>query len=122
MSSDWAPRPGTGLIVGGAMFIGLSIARLAIGQAPGPHWLQFEMTFWLIGLALVFMGWSRLRKAKAGRPDLTWVQFLHTDLLGLMFVAVSFSVLAAIPHEQREALFRQLKEFTDAMMIARGRP
>jgi hypothetical protein len=123
MNSDREPRPGTGLIGCGAVFIGLSISRLAIGWAPDARWrLHFEIESCVIGLALVFVGWSRLRKAKAGRPDLTWMQFLHTDLITWVVVVVSCAVFAAIPAEQREELLRQLKEFSDAIMIARGRP
>jgi len=53
---------------------------------------------------------------------MTWWQFLGTDLIGLGIVAMLLAGLAAMPREQRDALLRTLREFSDALGIARGRP
>jgi hypothetical protein len=102
------------------MFIGLSIAvRYQLG--PDLPWLQVELPFWTIGLPVTFWGWSSLRRAKASRPDLTWWQFLKTDLPPLGLVALIVA-LVAIPSELREELIRSLQELTNSVNIARGRP
>jgi hypothetical protein len=121
MITDWEPRPGIALIWFGAVFIGLSIVRFATGEAPDPRCPQFEIANCAMGLGLLFWGWSRLRRAKVTRPDLTWRQFVLTDeIFALIFVVALIGALAGVPMEQREALMRSLLEFIDTLRIARG--
>src|SRR6516165_1261727 len=80
---DAGLRPGMAFIACGALFIALSAERVATGWAPGTRGLLFEFVSCAVGAALGLWGWSRLRRAKANRPDLTWWQFLHDDLIGL---------------------------------------
>ena len=75
-----------------------------------------------VGAGLTFWGWSRLRRAKADRPDLTWGQFLYDDLITLGVGCVLIAVVVAIPPEVRDALVRSLLEVAEAISAARGRP
>jgi hypothetical protein len=106
----------------GALFIALSAERVATGWAPGTRGLLFEFVSCAVGAALGLWGWSRLRRAKANRPDLTWWQFLHDDLIGLGIVVVLLAVFVALSAEQRDGLLRSLREFVDLISIARGPP
>jgi hypothetical protein len=76
----------------------------------------------VIRAALGLWGWSRLRRAKGGRPDLSWPRFLHDELIGLGIAAVLLAVFAALPPEQRAGLVRSLREFAELLSLARGRP
>ena len=122
MAGGSGSRPGVGLIAFGAVVVGMSAARIASGWAPGPGWLLYESAFWAVGAALGLWGWSRLRRAKATDPDLSWREFLHTDLIGIGVFVALFAVLAAMPAELRDRLMQFLREVHDAIGIARGRP
>ncbi len=72
-----------GVLVCGAVFLGLSAARLGSAWAPGPGWPLYELGSCAAGAVLGWWGWCRLRRAKAARPDLSWREFLRADLIGL---------------------------------------
>jgi hypothetical protein len=110
------------LILVGALIIGLSAARLATGWAPGRGWLLFEAASWAAGAVLVQWGWSRLRPAKAARPDLSWPQFLRDDLIALGIVVALLGALLALPPATREDLIRSLWEVAHRLHIVRGGP
>jgi hypothetical protein len=123
MRSDLELRPGIALIFCGAANIGLSIGRCVTGWVTEPRQVVwFELTSWAIGLALASWGWSRLRQAKASRPELSWREFLSTDLPALGVVSITMVAMATMSGEQRESLIRSLREFIDAVSIARGGP
>ena len=122
MSSKWDLRPGMALIMSGGLVISLSIGRLAADWALDPSRLPFELFNGAVGAGLTFWGWSRLRRAKGDRPDLTWGQFLHDDLITLGVGCVLLAVVVAIPPEVRDALVRSLLEVAEAISAARGRP
>ena len=111
-----------GLLICGAVFVGLSAARIASGWAPGPGWLLFESAFWAAGGVLGLWGWTRLGRAKAAYPGLSWQEFLHTDLVAVGVLVVVFAVLAALPPELRDGLMQCLRAISDTIGIARGRP
>jgi len=121
VSANSGSRPGVGLLVCGAVVVGLSAARIATGWAPGPGWLLFESASWAVGGVLGLWGWSRLRRAKAAYPELSWREFLHTELVAVAILVVAFAVFGA-PPEMREGLMRSLREISDTIGIARGRP
>jgi high-affinity Fe2+/Pb2+ permease len=114
------PRPGVVFMVCGALFLGLSVARLAINWAPGPGWPWFELGNGVVAAALLLWGWSRLRRAKAARPDLSWWQFLHGDLIGLGLAVVLLSIVAALSPEQRNSLMNSLLEIVNLISMAKG--
>jgi hypothetical protein len=122
MRSDLELRPGIALILFGAVNIVLSIVRCVTGGVAEPHRVWFELANWVISLAVASWGWSRLRGAKASRPDLSWWEFLGTDLPALGMVALSMVAWVAMSGEQRESLIRTFREFIDMVSIARGRP
>jgi len=122
VSYDSGSRPGVGSIVGGLVIAGLTSAPVATGWAPGLKGLLFALGGCAIGAILCKVGWHHLQRTKAVRLDMTWWQFLGTDLIGLGIVAMLLAGLAAMPREQRDALLRTLREFSDALGIARGRP
>jgi hypothetical protein len=122
MSSDRDLRPGIALIVGGAVVIGLSVGRCVTGWVTGPSRVVFEATNWAIGLTLASVGWWRLRRAKASLLGLSWRAFLGTDLLALGVVAAFGMAVAGMTDEQRESLVNSLREFIDAVNVARGGP
>jgi hypothetical protein len=119
---DAGLRPGVGFIAYGAVFIALAVERVATNWTTGPRSLVFEFGSYAVGSALGLWGWSRLRRAKANRPDLTWWQFLHNDLIGLGIGVVLIAGFLALSPEQRDGLVRSLREFADLVSIARGRP
>jgi hypothetical protein len=55
-------------------------------------------------------GWSRLRRAKAARPDLSRGQFLHDDLVGIGIFAAVMVGLLAMPRVWCEGLTQWLHE------------
>lgn len=122
MRSDRDLRPGIALIAGGAVVIGLSVGRCVTGWVTGPSRVVFELTAWGIGLALASAGWWRLRRAKAGHLGLSWREFVGNDLLALGVVAVFALALAGMTAEQRDSLVNSLREFIDAVNVARGGP
>jgi hypothetical protein len=122
MNGDPEFRPGMVLLVCGVVVVGLSLPRVATGGAPGPGWFPVVFSNLAVGAGLGLWGWSRLRRAKAARPDLTWWQFLYADLIGLGLGAVLMAGFAAMPPEQRDGLVRSLQEFIDVVSAARGRP
>jgi hypothetical protein len=104
------------------MILGLPAAQAVIGGAPDRRWLLFAAVSWAVGAALVWWGWSRLRAAKADRPDLSWPRFLRDDLIALGVAAVVFGTLAAVPPAARDDLTRSLMEFVHRLHVARGGP
>jgi hypothetical protein len=104
------------------MILGLPAAQLVIGGAADRRWLLFAAVSWAAGGALVWWGWSRLRAAKATRPDLSWRQFLRDDLIALGIVVVLCAALAAMPRGTRDDLTRSLLEFVHRLHVARGGP
>jgi hypothetical protein len=122
MRSDLELSPGIDLILFGAASIGVSIGRCVTGWVSEPRRVWFELAHWAVALALAAWGWFRLRRARASRPDLSWREFLGTDLPALGVVATSIVALAAMSSEQRDSLLCFLREFTDAVSIARGGP
>jgi hypothetical protein len=115
-------RPGLGRIAFGAMVIGLSAARVATAWVPGPERILFEVGHCAIGAGLGLWGWSRLRRAKATRPELSWRQFLQADLIGLGVVAAVLAAVMAIPADRREGLARSAREAFELVHAARGHP
>jgi hypothetical protein len=105
-------RPGTGLIGVGILILVLNVLGplWAIGEVPLPKWLLFEAVSWGVSTALVLWGWSRLRRAKATYPDLSWRQFLHDDLIGLGIFGALMVVLLAMPRVWLEGLTQWLHE------------
>jgi hypothetical protein len=83
------------------MILGLPAAQVVIGGAADRRWPLFAAVSWAAGGALVWWGWSRLRAAKADRPDLSWRQFLRDDLFALGIVIVLCAALAALPRTAR---------------------
>ena len=91
-------------------------------MALGPGGWLFEAGSCVAGAALVLWGWSRLRRAKADRPDQTWWQFLGADdLVALAVVAVLVAAFLALTREQRDAVVRSFLAFLDLIIMARGR-
>ena len=112
-------RAGVSLIGAGiVIFIltQLSAAR-AIGEFPLSRWLLFEAVSCVAVTALVLWGWSRLRRAKAACPDMSWTQFLHHDLIGIGIFLALMAVLLAMPHEWREGLSQRLHEFVHQLHL-----
>jgi hypothetical protein len=118
--SSGSLRPGLTFIAIGAILLGLSAARLATGWNPVPGQLWFEASHCAIGVAVGLWGWSRLRRAKAARLDLTWWQFLRHDLIVLGIGGVLFAWVALMPPEQRNSLWKTLLELADLMGKAKG--
>src|SRR5262249_24224569 len=108
VSVDSHFRPGVACMAGGAIVLGMSAVRLATNWAPGPGWLWVELVNGVVATALLLWGWSRLRRAKAARPDLNWWQFLHHELIGLAILLVVLPIFAALSEEQRHGLFQSL--------------
>jgi len=106
----------------GAIFLGLSVARLAINWAPGPGWPWFELFNGVVATALLLWGWSRLRRARAARPDLSWWQFLQGDLIGFVIGLVLLSIVAALSPEQRNSLMNGLLELAHLISMSKGLP
>src|SRR5437899_2470252 len=104
MSGDPHLRPGIDCMVGGAVFLGFSAAALIGNWAPGPALLLFAFGFGVIAAGLFLRGWSRLSRAKAARPDLSWWQFLHVHFIALAVVLVWLPIFAAMSPEQRNNL------------------
>ena len=115
-------RPGVGLITFGAMVTGLSAARVATAWVPGPERILFEIGHCALGVGVGLWGWSRLRRAKEARPDLSWRKFLQADVIGLGVVAAVLAAFMSMPAERREGLVRSLQELVELMSAARGRP
>jgi hypothetical protein len=107
-------------VFGGALVVVLSVVRVATGWAAGPPRLLPEFTSCVLGTALGLWGWSRLRRAKAGRPDLSWRQFLRRDLITLGIAAALIAGFAALTPAQRDELLRTLREYAELLSIARG--
>jgi hypothetical protein len=105
----------------GALVVALSAVRVATDGAPGAGRALFEVVPCAVGAGVGLWGWSRLRRAKAARPDLSWRRFLQADLIGLAIVAVLLAALLAMPADQREGLWRSFRELIDLMSAARGR-
>jgi hypothetical protein len=82
----------------------------------------FELGHGAAGVALGLWGWSRLCRAKAARPDLSWWQFLHVDLIALVSLLVMFAVLATISMEQLKSLLDALLELAHLISMAKGQP
>jgi hypothetical protein len=110
------------LIVSGGFVLSLSLQRLVTDRAFDAPRLLVALSNGAVGAGLTFWGWSRLRRAKAGRPDLTWWQFLYHDLILLGVGGVILAVVAAIPPEELGALVRSLLEVAEALRNARGHP
>jgi hypothetical protein len=108
-------------MVCGAIFLGLSVARLAAGCDPSPGRLGPEFGCCAAGAALGLWGWSRLRRARAAQPALTWWQFLHAELIGVGVAVLLLPVWAALSPEQRDSLMRSLLELADLVTVLRGR-
>jgi hypothetical protein len=106
------PRAGLSLIGAGILILILSqlSAVRAIGRFPFPRWLLFETVSCVASTALILWGWSRLQRAKAAFPDLSWPQFLRHDLIGIGIFGALMAVLLAIPREWREGLTQWLGE------------
>jgi hypothetical protein len=68
------------------------------------------------------LGLVAVEAARASRPDLSWHEFLGTDLPALGVVAICIVAVAAMSSEQRESLMLSLREFIDVVNIARGGP
>lgn len=115
-------RPGLCLIAFAALVIGLSSVRVATGWPPAPERILFEVGHCALGGGVGWWGWSRLRRAKATRPDMSWRQFLQRDLIGLAIAAALFGAVMALPAECREGLWRSFRELVELMSAARGRP
>jgi hypothetical protein len=122
MSVDSKTRPGSICMFCGVVFLGLSAARLATGWSPGPGSLWFELFNGVVGGSLLLWGWSRLCRAKAARPDLTWWQFLHIELVALAIMLVFFPIFAAMSAEQHKSLLTAMLELANFLRMARGEP
>jgi hypothetical protein len=120
MSVNAYPRPGVACLACGAMVLGLSAVRLVSHWAPGPGWLWVEFSNGVVGVALGLWGWSRLQRAKAARPDLSWWQFLHVELIGLGIAVVLLPALAALSAEQRNGLVKSLMDLANLVSLVRG--
>jgi hypothetical protein len=120
MSSDAQSRPGFERLAAGVIFLALAVARLAGGPGSGPGWPWPDVVGAAGGAAVALWGWSVLRRAKAGRPDLTWRQFLRGDLVAALVMAVVIPLWAAMPAEWRDAVLRRLAEGAELITVARG--
>ena len=111
--------PGAIWMFCGAVFLALS-AGLATNWAPGPRGSEFVNG--VIGVALLMWGWSRLRRAKAARPDLSWWQYLHVELIAVAILLVWLPIFAAMSAEQRKSLVDWLLELAQLIQMAKGPP
>jgi hypothetical protein len=105
----------------GAVVITLSAWQVATNSASVAHVLP-SFVIAAVGTGLALWGGSRLRRAKADLPDLTWIQFLRDDLMSLGIALGSTAVFLAQPPEQRDGLMRSVREFIDLWHLARGGP
>jgi hypothetical protein len=122
MSVNAYPRPGVVCLTCGAVLLGLSAVRVASHWVPDPGRLWFEFGNGVVGVALCLLGWSRLQRAKAARPDLNWWQFLHSELIGLGVVVVLLPSLAALSAEQRNSLVKSLMDLANLVSLVKGEP
>jgi hypothetical protein len=75
-----------------------------------------------MGAALVIWGRFRLQRAKAERTDLTWWQYLRSDIIMLGIAALLIGGFMAMPHTAREELIRTITDFYNQLGIAKGGP
>jgi hypothetical protein len=120
MSADSHPRPGFVCLCCGTALLGLSAARLATGHDPAPGRLGVELTHVTFGTGLILWGWSRLRRARAARPDRTWCQFLYDDLILLGIIVTLLTGLVAMTPEQRDALGKSFLKLAELYSMVRG--
>jgi hypothetical protein len=108
----------------GIMILGTSAGPLATSWAPGPGWLWFVLSNAVVAVALLLWGWSRLHRAKAARPDLSWWQFLRIELIAVAILLVWVPIFAAMSPEQRNSLlnnlFFALLALADLIRMAKG--
>jgi hypothetical protein len=105
----------------GALFIELSLMRLAGCGAFEPAWPPCDLCNCAVGAALGMWGWSRLRRAKEARPDWTWWRFLEGDLRVLALFLVLAPVWLALSPEQRDQVVRSMQQLVEWMNLLRGR-
>jgi hypothetical protein len=122
MSDDSQARPGSVCLTAGVIFLGLTVARLVGGFELGPGRFWFELVNWTVGAALVMWGWSRLRRARAARADLTWWQFLHVEAVALGLILLLLPMWTVMTPEKRNDLGRSLMELVQLIHHVKGRP
>jgi hypothetical protein len=120
MNANSHPRPGLVCLCYGAVLLGLSAVRLATGDDPGPGRLGFELVNSAVGTGLILWGWSRLRRARAARPNLTWCQFLYDDWIVFGVMVLLLTGWLAMTPEQRDALGKSLLKLAELYSMVRG--
>jgi hypothetical protein len=113
-----------GLFVCGAVLIGVSTSSIAFtptAWADGPRRvLVFLGPAWLVGALLGARGWLQLREEKKHRPEQTWLQFLHTELVGTAVAIAALLGWFLMPEAWRDALTRAIHEVETALRVTRG--
>jgi hypothetical protein len=120
MSFNAVPRPGIGWLMCGVMFLlTLPLAAATTPWDSSRRWFLLALMTCTIGGVTLWVGWSRLQKAKAARPDLTWWQFVRDDVIVLGIVVVLMVGFMALSHDQREGLMRSLRDMVETISMAR---
>ena len=122
MSSNAEFRPGVVLIVCGVVFVALSVVRVATAPAVDAARWSAELFCCAAGAALGLWGWSRLRRAKASCPDLSWPRFLRDELVGFSIVAVVLAGFLALAPHQRDRLVRGVWQLFELFMLVKVGP
>ena len=121
-------RPGIGRMLVGLYTVGMVAVCARHGPPPGrdPVWVLLALTGLLAaGVLMVRWGWGRLHRAKSEHPQLTWWQFLHTEVVALALLVGIAVVLLAVGEDGRQtflAAVLSLYELRDQVGVARGGP
>jgi hypothetical protein len=109
-------------IVLGSLAIGVSAINIAQGSK---GWVTdsgrftFMAGIFVCGIAGCWFGWKQLRKLKEQTPELSWWQFLRTELIVLTILFFLFLGIGILPEEKRQGLIKFLHEMNVAI---RGHP
>jgi Na+/H+ antiporter NhaA len=115
-------RRAVAFIVLGSFAIGvaaINIAQGSKGWVTDSSRFTFMAGLFVCGIAGGWFGWKQLRKLKEQMPDLSWWQFLRTELIVLMLLFFLALGIGVLPEEKRQDLANFLHEMNIAL---RGHP